>query len=799
MDWLTKKIILVTFTTMPGTGKTTLIQHLLSSNSVRHAYHIDGDGKELFGNAKRRADVLSITSSEGPRIYKTLSQFMKTLKEDNVIVFIDKNIHTPHIFKGRFNKVIGVPVLWLPIRFSPAKIYNDGSTSAKDKQEMINFIAKVIVERAEKEPNHSLRPRNIGQCIHILHSHMKNQKALKFPRLIEIDVLEEGYNSFRPVDEVAQEVVAISEVVEAFIPIGSGKDEPFQVRLCPTNQKQFWETLQSNFLFDGTQLKPRKEFHITVSYERMVFHLFTKNDESKVKITDIKEIAITHILVKNDQFIVCFGKEWYQFTRVPLHITLALNNKVTAVTTGVRVKSYLNNGILEDDENVVVLKNPFTFPVEAVLIGAPDNNKVDWTKNNMSLQEVYQYLSHHRYVKSTKTQISLHSHSYDMVNMRVFVRGQPDDEIYLQNPDLLALLPRGCTWLVDDNSGVVKRIAVGLPKFFGGKSGDDDDREDEESGALEDCPNSELLEVWGSKKANGENGQISLMHLDDDTYYWVVGSKNVKLILPVDYTADDLVYDANKKYASMIADLWLTIKDQIDAVTLTKLVNKTLIFEMEHVDSHHIVQLTSSVLFLISVLNNDTLKSDHELYETMINKKYVKGLERQKYSDVTSWKEFWNFIKKMRLYEQLEGYVMEITTRQKIDGKVCTVRYKFKTYWYIFLRCLREKLNGYVGRRFQPRSLENTFHNVIAARVKQEVLLKEELLEMKNYATALAGYAAKKWYNVNKEEFIAKYPIYINEFNETIGIKSYRDLREENDRFTTVMKIVDSIPFEHEY
>lgn len=792
--WQEKKIIVVTFTTMPGTGKSKIIKHLLPR--LEKAYHVDGDGKELFGNAKKNADVLCITSSNGNIVNQTLAQFMNIV-EDGAIIFIDKNIHRPQSFKGQFNKM-NIPAFWLPLRLSPARTYNDNTISAENKETMMNFLGEVIMERTKKEPNHSLRPDNVNKAVQILKGHMKNQKGLKFPRMIEIDVLD-GFDKFHNIDDIIENIVRNLNVLEALVPIGMGKDEPFQVRLSPRDQEEFWDTLEKNLPENSlSNLIKKSEFHVTVSFERFIFHLLTKKGDM-VNVFDMKEITITHILLKKDKFLVCFGNNLYQFTGAPLHLTMALGKGVQAVTTGERARIYLDNGIINNDETLLILDKPQTFSVEVVVVGCSDKvinsfglNSVkpfDVNWKQMSLQEAYDHLYNHPMVKSVKTPFP-YSAEYVVIDMKVFARGRPDDEIYQTNPDLLTLLPRGCTWLVKSNK-VVKRLATGIPKFFGGKSGDDDDSE---KGCLGEYPNSKLLEVWGSKKANGENGQISLMELDNKRY-WVVGSKNVKLILPFNYTLKDLVYDDRTKFASMIGALWLNIKDSIDSDILSKLVNKTMVFEMEHIDSQHIVLLTRSVLFLITVLDNDTVAPDHKLYQAMINK-YLEGLQRQKY-DVDSWEEFWDIIDRMRKDEQLEGDVMEMTIKFE-DGNVSTMRFKFKTYWYIFLRCLREKLKKYVGQVFEPASLERDFHRRVTILVEQKVLPKDEFLTMKRYATALAGYASKMWYNIVKDDFIAKYPLHIQEFNETIGIKSYRNLVVDNV-YKKVMATIDSIEVTIEY
>lgn len=810
LNWSEKKVIVITFTTMPGTGKSEIIKQLIPH--LKKAYWVDGDGKELFGNAKKKADVLCITSSKGDKIEQTLYQFMKSV-EDESIVFVDKNIHRPQSFKGQLNK-FNIPVFWSPFIFSPARIYNDPLVPAENKETMLNFFGKIIMDRAKKDLLHSLRPNTLDKTIEILKGHMKNQKGLKFPRLIEIDVLE-GFDKFRNIDDIIQDIVLNLNIYEQLVPLGMGKNEPFQVRLFPRDQEEFWETLEKSFPDNAlNNLKRKAEFHVTVSFERFIFEMVTK-DAKKVRVSDIKEITITHLLLKKDKFLVCFGDKFYQFTGCggvtkskifrgsPLHLTMGLEDRVQAVTTGERARSYLDNGSVEDDETLIILDPPQKFPVDVVVVGCSDQViksfglQVDTALpdidcKNMSLQETYDYLLKHPMVKSIETAVPYHIpySGYVVVNMRIFARGRPDDEIYQNNHALLVLLPRGCTWLIKDGK-VIKRIAVGIPKFFGGKSGDDDDAEE---GCLEEFPNSKLLEVYGSKKANGENGQISLMELGNKRY-WVIGSKNVKLILPFNYTLNDLDYDNMTRYTSMIGALWLNIKDRIDSDTLDKLVNKTLVFEMEHVDSQHIVLLTRSVLFLITVLDNNTVEPDHKLYQVMVDK-YLEGLQRKKY-DVDSWEDFWDVVDKMRKNEQFEGDVMEMTIKFE-DNSISTMRFKFKTYWYIFLRCLREKLKRHIGQVFDPSLLEKDFHGRVTALVEQGVLPKEEFSTMKRYATALAKYASKMWYNVVKDDFIAKYPIHIREFNEVIGINSYRNLVDDVV-FKRVIANVDSIKVTIEY
>ena len=136
----------------------------------------------------------------------------------------------------------------------------------------------------------------------------------------------------------------------------------------------------------------------------------------------------------------------------------------------------------------------------------------------------------------------------------------PDDQIYDQNPNLLKILPRGCTLLVTENrfSGGKREVIVGhlegSRKFSGYQAYDDDQEEGKNKYTTKNifkfdkikewAENSELTAVHTEKK-NGKNCLLTIVPYNC-RFILLGGSKNFHVPIPSTVLRDPLLWNKFK-------------------------------------------------------------------------------------------------------------------------------------------------------------------------------------------------------------------------------------------------------------
>lgn len=243
------------------------------------------------------------------------------------------------------------------------------------------------------------------------------------------------------------------------------------------------------------------------------------------------------------------------------------------------------------------------------------------------------------------------------------IKGPFEDQIYLQNPELVTILPRACSDLYLDNQ-LIAQIR-GLSKFDGTSIIDEDDLpENTEEKTLTDYEkinrwNQEgVLETCFYEKVNGKFA-ICTLFIHNKTLMIFGGSKNKHLVTK-------FYQDQKEETELPLADEILSaMKKKLQKVAEPeKLIGRMII--AEYIDGQHLVYVVKPYLVFF-----DQTLPDQLLKVTEILPK-IKGIPTVEQ------------LQDIRKIRGIEGVVITYTNGKEI------IRQKHKTNWYVILRSIRE-------------------------------------------------------------------------------------------------------------
>ena len=243
------------------------------------------------------------------------------------------------------------------------------------------------------------------------------------------------------------------------------------------------------------------------------------------------------------------------------------------------------------------------------------------------------------------------------------IKGPFEDQIYLQNPELVTILPRACSDLYLDNQ-LIAQIR-GLPKFDGTSIIDEDDLpENTEEKTLTDYEkinrwNQEgVLETSFYEKVNGKFA-ICTLFIHNKTLMIFGGSKNKHLVTKF---YQDQKEDENAQLADEILS---ALKKKLQKVAEPeKLIGRMII--AEYIDGKHLVYVIKPYLIFFDQTLPDPLLKVQEILPK------IKGIPTVEQ------------LQDIRKIRGIEGVVITYTNGKEI------IRQKHKTNWYVILRSIRE-------------------------------------------------------------------------------------------------------------
>ncbi|XP_067651800.1 uncharacterized protein [Haliotis asinina] len=290
-----------------------------------------------------------------------------------------------------------------------------------------------------------------------------------------------------------------------------------------------------------------------------------------------------------------------------------------------------------------------------------------------------------------------------LIDVKVFARHGPDDEIYDNNKSIREKVARGNCFLNIENGPHRGTTCVlyALKKFTGGL-GDDDDREKGDNFTWKKYftqPIESTSNVVATRKANGEAAHLSCMMIDGE-YVLCGGSKNVHLLFR--RKLDIKRYPEDRfRIAREVCTTVMDVLDQMEAIDRQRLLQflclsrYTAVFEILAPHHQHVEDLShlpGPQLQFITWTSTDLEPPSDSQLSTLpphvgIEIARALGLQTVEYELIAP-----TAVEK-RMIEIRQGYNYEGEVLYFLDSSNCVIGLlKKKTIWYIICRATREKV-----------------------------------------------------------------------------------------------------------
>lgn len=294
-----------------------------------------------------------------------------------------------------------------------------------------------------------------------------------------------------------------------------------------------------------------------------------------------------------------------------------------------------------------------------------------------------------------------------LIDVKVFVKRGPDDEIFDNNKDIRDKVARGNCLLNIHNgphAGLTCRIYA-LKKFTGGL-GDDDDRETGDDSTWKRYfikPLDTATQIVCTRKANGEAAHLSCLKYNGD-FIMCGGSKNVHMIFR---NRDDVLRYAGDRF-ERAREICITVIEALDEMKcehrqrlfeFLSVTGFTGIFEILSPAHHHVEDLShlcKPMLQFITWTSNELAPETNVQLAPLpphvaIEIARCLGLEAIEY-DIIAVADLNERMTKIR-----QGYGYEGEVLFFLDGHTHVIGLlKKKTIWYILCRAIREKARASV-------------------------------------------------------------------------------------------------------
>jgi hypothetical protein len=253
-----------------------------------------------------------------------------------------------------------------------------------------------------------------------------------------------------------------------------------------------------------------------------------------------------------------------------------------------------------------------------------------------------------------------------------------DDQTYIDHPELVKLVPRGCSDLFAD--GVLVAQIRGIPKFGGTSVVDDDDDLVEKLDLHYDNVNLDdyKVETRFTEKANGKFAVCTLFKYNHSLMIFG-GSKNVHFIAEVGSSIPDVILHQKIVKLFELEFLKYNLEDIYNMIACRTVC-------AEYVDGKHLIYTDYPYLVYFDDFMNGTFRRPVQIMPT------IEGIPS---NDV---------LQKIRKMKSIEGVVLEYVD---VESKKIVSRIKHKTNWYVVLRCWREIIRTKNKKHIKVDTLTN--------------------------------------------------------------------------------------------
>ena len=303
-----------------------------------------------------------------------------------------------------------------------------------------------------------------------------------------------------------------------------------------------------------------------------------------------------------------------------------------------------------------------------------------------------------------------------------------DDQTYQTHPEIHKLIPRGLSVLKiinkETNNVVLVKITQGFFKFSALSSIDEDDEVNCDFMDKTEIKNCDQVLI--TEKANGKLFLLSSFEVNNKKYF-VGGSKNNHVVIPVDnketYKCLDEHFSLVRDMFSVWSEAFYQLSPTKQTFILTKLQQNTFSGEFE--DGKHMIPVDHKQIRWFGMMENTETE--------FINTDIVKCLEWFTENNLSTiqyslkpCEEFWENYNDGRLQINSEGSVRHFLKDNNSVGIE-----KFKTYWYIVIRMLRQII-------MRCKSISQCKEQVHLTLIKRNQLLQFNRIQF-NFAKGLCG------------------------------------------------------------
>ena len=338
------------------------------------------------------------------------------------------------------------------------------------------------------------------------------------------------------------------------------------------------------------------------------------------------------------------------------------------------------------------------------------------SNNNMDLNRLLHIFENDKRIKIVKNKVPFDK-NYQILDISLAVGRNQEDTIFKQDPQLVNLLRRGTSFIMSAED--ITWARKGLPKFFELNIEKSINKASENSSTplsslIKDIRTGQVITIYQTTKANGENAQISY---NTKTQSWIIGSKNVCLAARDKH---DLDYYTSLRYnfAKLIAEAWFEIIKLKSSQELEDIKNDlhdcTLVGEyIGNANFQHIIQYKEIIIHFFAKVNHysESICESPRLVVDLLNKHAFPSVKIEKLDTYCNDEEFIRELNKIStevanssLDDRQEGSVLYFS-----DDFECISLCKVKTLEYKILRKLREKTKLMENRRESSDKLYNEF------------------------------------------------------------------------------------------
>ncbi len=327
-------------------------------------------------------------------------------------------------------------------------------------------------------------------------------------------------------------------------------------------------------------------------------------------------------------------------------------------------------------------------------------------------------------------------------------RNKFEDDIYIENPELLEILPRACSILMSNNKFVC--LMEGPTKFSGRTDIDEDPDEGQDESSVKTIYNHQTIVQWASdkqleivetEKANGKFAIVKFVNVEGK-YIVMCGSKNFHIVSGIDSNSIDesiQKYNSNDIIVSILSDIKTNLV-KLMSDPILDLYNQGYSLVGELCDGQHFTDGDNTISWFGFFQNGNSMETMQGL--TLLNKLDIQTVPFKLVFDTNSPCEQLDQTFLNARCKNNEGAVLRCRNIQTNQ----TILVKTKSVCYIVKRFMREIIKkGYkeiqsIQKRFIQAQKYHGLDTNASIRVTKQLIDFGFWLMTKQYPCSVLGH-----------------------------------------------------------